>query len=176
MKKIPCLFQREFRPREGGRGVEAVLLETVTPGLEWVLAGEGIATRKWDGTACMVRDGALWRRYDAKRDKPAPSGGIPCDEPDEKTGHWPHWVPSWGRHRGTRLLARRGAARQDPPRGLRDAVGSKAMNEGHGQRRGMGARRAVGEHADGREREEERMKIEIWKRDQCGYRLGEEEL
>ncbi len=88
MKKMPCLFQREF---DGPR--KATLLRTVTPGCEWVLNGEGQATRKRDGTACAVIDGLLYKRYDAKRGKLAPANAIPCDEPDEVTGHWPHWIP-----------------------------------------------------------------------------------
>lgn len=94
MKKMPCLFQREFRgPRD------AVLLPAVTPGCEWVFAEPDVrATRKLDGTACMIdASGRLFKRYDAKRKpdgtwKVAPDG-IPCtDSPDEVTGHWPHWV------------------------------------------------------------------------------------
>lgn len=91
MKKIPCLFQRTF---DGPR--KATLLRDVTPGCEWVLAGEGTASRKWDGTACLVRDGVLFKRYDAKRGKAPPVNAIPCDEPDPVTGHWPHWVPVSG--------------------------------------------------------------------------------
>lgn len=87
MKKIPCLFQRIF---DGPR--KATLLREVTIGCEWVLAGEGTASRKWDGTACMVRDGVLFRRYDAKRGKAPPPNAIPCDDPDPVTGHHPHWV------------------------------------------------------------------------------------
>lgn len=87
MKKIPCVFVCE-----GGRATR-----TVNPGCEWVLAGEGRATRKWDGTACMVRDGKLYARFDAKLDKNGnrkapPPGAIPCQDPDPITGHWPHWV------------------------------------------------------------------------------------
>lgn len=49
MKKIPCLFVREFSgPRDSH------ITEAVTPGCEWVLASEGISTRKRDGTACAV--------------------------------------------------------------------------------------------------------------------------
>jgi len=107
MKKIPCLYQRDFVPRKSGRGSEAVLKEEITLGLERVLA-EGEPTIKWDGTACAVIEssavmdwvplalrsgGALHRRYDAKKGKPAPAGGIPCDDADKVTGHWPHWVP-----------------------------------------------------------------------------------
>lgn len=57
------------------------------------MSGEGIATRKFDGTATLVREGAVYARYDAKRGKTPPAGAIPCDpEPDPVTGHWPHWV------------------------------------------------------------------------------------
>lgn len=87
MKKMPCLFERDFTTRP------PTLLQTVTPGCEWVLRGEGIPSRKYDGTACAVIGGELHKRYDAKRGKPAPTGGIPCDDPDPITGHWPHWVP-----------------------------------------------------------------------------------
>lgn len=87
MKKIPCLFVRRFHGTS-----RATLTEEVTPGCEWVLAGEGIASRKWDGTACMVKDGVLYKRLDCKRGKTPPPGAIPCQEPDAVTGHWPHWV------------------------------------------------------------------------------------
>lgn len=61
--------------------------------VEWVINGEGTATIKHDGTSCMVRDGKLFKRYDAKNGKSAPEGAIPCEPaPDPKTGHWPHWV------------------------------------------------------------------------------------
>ncbi len=87
---MPCVFQRTF-PEDRS---ERECLDAVTPGCEWVLAGEGVASRKWDGTACLVRDGKLYARYDAKRGKPPPVDGIPCDPaPDPVTGHWPHWVP-----------------------------------------------------------------------------------
>lgn len=87
MKKMPCVFVRNFEARP------AIVTTQVTPGCEWVLAGEGIATRKWDGTSAMVQGGRIFARYDCKRGKTPPAGAIPCDPaPDEKTGHWPHWV------------------------------------------------------------------------------------
>jgi hypothetical protein len=85
---MPCLFQRTFNGRNA-----ADITSDVTPGCEWVLAGEGTASRKYDGTACAVIGGVLHKRYDAKRGKPAPANGIPCQDPDPITGHWPHWVP-----------------------------------------------------------------------------------
>lgn len=87
MKKIPTLFVRTFE----GHNVTKTLPQ-VTPGFEWVLAGEGIATVKWDGACCAIIDGELYRRYDAKKGKTPPDGAIPCCDPDPVTGHWPHWV------------------------------------------------------------------------------------
>ena len=42
MKKIISLYQRNYN---GDRQVR----DEVVPGAEWVIAGEGVATRKWDG-------------------------------------------------------------------------------------------------------------------------------
>lgn len=86
MKKIIGLFQRNY---DGDRLVR----DEVVPGAEWVLAGEGIATRKFDGTCCMVRDGRLFKRYDAKKGRVPPPGFEPAQEPDPLTGHWPGWLP-----------------------------------------------------------------------------------
>ena len=87
MKKIPTLFKREF---ENHKVVKCT--DIVTPGLEWVLAGEGTATIKMDGSCCAVIDGELYKRYDCKKGKTPPEGAIPCGEADPVTGHWPHWV------------------------------------------------------------------------------------
>lgn len=86
MKKIISLFQRDYK---GNRQVK----DEVVPGAEWVLAGEGIATQKFDGTCCMVRDGRLFKRYDAKNGKTPPDGFEPAQNPDPVTGHWPGWLP-----------------------------------------------------------------------------------
>jgi len=86
MKKIISLFQRNY---DG----DHLVRDEVVPGAEWVLAGEGIATRKWDGTACLVRDGKLYKRYDAKQGRQPPPGFEPAQDADPITGHWPGWVP-----------------------------------------------------------------------------------
>lgn len=83
---MPRLFKRDYEH-------EKVLTSEVTPGCEWVLAGEGKATFKFDGTACLIMGGYLFARYDAKHGKAPPSEAIPCDsQPDPITKHWPHWV------------------------------------------------------------------------------------
>lgn len=87
MNKIPTLFVREFPNKH------ILTTEEVTPGFEWVLNGEGVATIKYDGVCCGIVDGVWCKRYDAKRGKIPPAVAIPCCEPDPITGHWPHWIP-----------------------------------------------------------------------------------
>jgi hypothetical protein len=89
MKKIPTLFEREY----AGHKVVGIK-DTVTPGMEWVLDGEGEATVKIDGACCAIINDVFYRRYDAKKGKTPPAGAIPCCDPDPVTGHWPHWVPT----------------------------------------------------------------------------------
>jgi len=85
MKKIISLFQRNY---DGNRLVR----DEVVPGAEWVLAGEGVATRKYDGTCCMVRDGLLYRRYEVKKGKAPPPEFEAATEVDPKTGKQQGWV------------------------------------------------------------------------------------
>lgn len=86
MKKIISLFKRNY---DGDRLVR----DEVVPGAEWVLAGEGVATRKFDGSCCMVRNGKLFKRYDLKEGRTPPVDFEPTQERDEITGHLPGWVP-----------------------------------------------------------------------------------
>jgi hypothetical protein len=86
MQKIISLFKRDY---EGTRQV----YDEIVPGAEWVIAGEGTPTVKIDGTACLVQDGVLYKRYDAKRGRMPPADFLPAQEPDPVTGHWPGWVP-----------------------------------------------------------------------------------
>ena len=85
MEKIISRFQRNYE-------TDRLVRDEVVPGAEWVLTGVGVATRKFDGTCCRVRDGVLWKRFDAKQGKQPPAGFEPAQEPDPKTGHWPGWV------------------------------------------------------------------------------------
>jgi Family of unknown function (DUF5565) len=85
MKKIISLFQRNYE-------TDYLVRNEVVPGAEWVIQGEGIATRKWDGTCTMWDGRFLWKRYDAKHGKPTPPGFVPAQPPDTTTGHWPGWI------------------------------------------------------------------------------------
>ena len=86
MKKIPSLFLRD-------EGNKALVTEVVNPDCAWVLVGEGRPTEKRDGTACLIRDGKLLKRFDAKNGKTPPEGFEPCEPAPMADGHWPGWVP-----------------------------------------------------------------------------------
>ena len=86
MKKTISLFARNY---DGDRLVR----DELVAGAEWVANGEGVPTRKYDGTCCMVRGGKLFKRYDAKVGKTPPSGFEPAQDADPATGHWPGWLP-----------------------------------------------------------------------------------
>lgn len=86
MKKIISLFVRDY---QGNRQVTDEIVE----GAEWVVLGEGIATRKYDGTCCLIEDGKLWKRYELKKGKVPPIDFRPATEPDPNTGKQQGWVP-----------------------------------------------------------------------------------
>jgi len=85
MKKITTLYKKD--PNDLGR-----VINEIDPVNEWVIKGEGIPTRKFDGTATAIINGEIYKRYDVKKGKKVPENAIPCQQPDEVTGHWPHWV------------------------------------------------------------------------------------
>ena len=86
MKKIISLFQRNYE-------TDRLVRDEIVPGAEWVQAGEGEATRKFDGVRTMIRDGKLYKRYELKPGKTAPSDWEPADDKDETTGKQMGWVP-----------------------------------------------------------------------------------
>ena len=87
MKKMKSLFVREF-----SEGHSVKVTPVVAEGYDWVIKGEGVATRKWDGTCSLIENGDISRRYDCKKGKTPPIGFVPADNPDPVTGHWPGWV------------------------------------------------------------------------------------
>lgn len=92
MQKIPTLFVRDF-DHSNGRYVT----EEVTPGCEWVLAGEGVPTRKYDGTCVLIRRDGMgvkaFARREVKAGKEAPAGFV-LIETDETTGKSVGWEPA----------------------------------------------------------------------------------
>ena len=84
MKKLSTLYKKD--PNDLGRVINEVNREN-----EWVFKS-GIPTRKFDGTSCAIIDGELYKRFDLKKGRALPPNAIPCQEPNEITGHHPHWV------------------------------------------------------------------------------------
>lgn len=85
MKKIPTIYRRD--PSNMSR-----VLPEPHPDCAWVFAGEGVATRKYDGTCCLVRDGRLFKRRELKAGTPEPAGFEVADR-DDMTGKTVGWVP-----------------------------------------------------------------------------------
>jgi hypothetical protein len=111
MKKIKNLFER----------VDREIINKIRPSSQWVADGEGIATAKFDGTCCLVKDCKLYARYDLKPHKSKlkkpflgeedyfiknpyvredfkipPKGFIECDDSDMYIGHIMGWIPVEG--------------------------------------------------------------------------------
>lgn len=86
MRKIPTVFRRD--PDD----MRHVLPE-VHPDCQWVLDGEGIPTRKYDGTCVMIDDGGnWWARREVKATRIAPAGFVTVAH-DEVTGKSVGWEP-----------------------------------------------------------------------------------
>lgn len=87
MRKIPTLFVRD--PFTQLKYVKP----EVHPDCQWVLDGEGVATRKYDGTCVMLDDsGRFWARREVKPGKRAPANFEPIST-DEVTGKTVGWEP-----------------------------------------------------------------------------------
>lgn len=84
MKKIKTLFKRDFD--NNGQ-----IIPEYADGTEWVVNGEGVATRKYDGTSVLIENGVMWKRYELKVGREAPYGFRVADK-DETTGKTMGWV------------------------------------------------------------------------------------
>ena len=102
MKKIPTVYERNWETYK-------IDPTKVTPGCEWVLAGEGVPTRKYDGTCVMLdANGRWWARREVKHEKPAPWEFQPIEtdivtnktigwEPIETSPWWKHFRDAFER-------------------------------------------------------------------------------
>lgn len=89
MKKMPTLFLRTDDRRH--------VIPEVNPGCEWVLDGEGRATRKIDGTCVLIRRDGLavhaFARREVKPGKTPPPNFVEVDH-DAVTGKTMGWEPA----------------------------------------------------------------------------------
>jgi hypothetical protein len=89
MKKIPTLFKRDFTNN-------GMIIPEYSDGTEWVVNGEGIATRKYDGASVLIRDHKMYKRYEYKDGKTPPTDFEEADN-DLTTGKHVGWVQvGWG--------------------------------------------------------------------------------
>lgn len=86
MEKISTVLVRDPNNR-------SKVLDEITPGCEWVFEGEGIPTRKFDGTCVMLdNEGKWWSRREVKEGKVEPNGFMFVSF-DENTGKTMGWEP-----------------------------------------------------------------------------------
>jgi hypothetical protein len=84
VKKIPTLFVRDRATH--------LVTDEITPGCVWVFTEAGVrATKKWDGTCCLIRDGKLYKRYELKPGREAPAD-FEQEDFDEITGKAFGWL------------------------------------------------------------------------------------
>ena len=86
MNKIPTVFLRDPADRKR-------TLPEVNPVCQWVLDGEGVPTRKYDGTCVLLdEDGVWWARREVRPGRTRPPGYRPVMT-DEATGKTVGWEP-----------------------------------------------------------------------------------
>jgi hypothetical protein len=85
MQKIRTIFERDWT------GDKSLVIDKPHPDCAWVFAGEGVATQKYDGTSCLVKDGKLYKRLELKAGK-EPADFILADN-DPVTQKIVGWTP-----------------------------------------------------------------------------------
>jgi Family of unknown function (DUF5565) len=86
MNKIPTIFIRDMSRQP------ALVTPEWNPDALWVRDGQGVATCKYDGTSCLVRDGKLYKRRELRAGDKAPPDFESLGT-DENTGKTVGWVP-----------------------------------------------------------------------------------
>lgn len=86
MQKIPILFKKKFDENNKYLGVIPEWNVELDPNKLYAV------TIKWDGTACAIIDGELYKRYDVKPGKKIPDDAIICQPYDKDAKHNPCWV------------------------------------------------------------------------------------
>ena len=87
MKKIPTIFVRDFA-NNPSRVTDEVNIEA-----KWVFNGEGIATRKVDGTCVLIRAGKLLKRREIREGQTPPPNFEQASDVDSNTGKLMGWTP-----------------------------------------------------------------------------------
>lgn len=137
MKKIPTLLPKD--PNDLGRVIDGDITVNIT---HYAI--------KIDGTSCLIQNGRPYCRYDAKlfRKKHGkvvqtytieelqaklPVGAIPCQEPDAKSGHFPHWVPVLENNPEHQYIWEGFSKLVNPVDGTYECIGPKIQGNPHGE-------------------------------------------
>lgn len=141
MQKIPTLFQRDPDDRRH-------VLPEADPVCQWVLDGEGVATRKYDGTCVLLDDdGAWWARREVRPGRATPPG-YRAVVTDENTGKTMGWEPiaqsAYARYHAEALAA----SPQTRKPGTYELVGEKINGNPEGVRGHALIAHADAEHLD----------------------------
>jgi hypothetical protein len=118
MKKIPTLFERDW---DGDR---SRVIDKVHPACAWVIAGEGTATQKLDGTSCLVQDGKLFRRRELRKGEAVPPLFVAVDF-DKETGKTFGWIPCEPANPADRWHIEAFSANYSFPNGTYELLGPK---------------------------------------------------
>ena len=122
MESIPTLFVRNDRGR-------VTFPATINPECQWVADGEGVATVKWDGTACAVIDGVLYarHRHEASKGDPPPGWIHHSRDLSQQSGHG--WLAVDGRNPSHRWHCEAAWRSEDrpPPDGTYELIGPKVQ-------------------------------------------------
>ncbi|MFE9398627.1 hypothetical protein [Streptomyces flavidovirens] len=141
MRKIPTLFVRDFDARP------ALVLPEVTSGCEWVIAGEGKATRKWDGTCVMLdASGEWWARREVKPGKTPPPRFAQISF-DPETGKAVGWEPM-AQSSYAKIHAEAAGIHHNWPHGTYELCGPKINGNPEGLERHTLIRHATAEQLD----------------------------
>ena len=124
MKKIPTIFERDWSVKGNP------LTTKPNPVCAWVFRGEGVATRKYDGTSCLVENGKLWRRRELQKNDPVPASFRVVDRSDE-TGKTVGWIPVGD---GPEDRYHREAFVGDEPDGTYELLGPKVQGNPEGSK------------------------------------------
>lgn len=89
MRKIPTLFKKQYDSNGRFSGVSH---EFTNENCKTALL-YGVPTVKFDGSACAIINGKLYKRFDYRGNGVLPDGCIPCQTHEDLEGHFPVWLP-----------------------------------------------------------------------------------
>ncbi len=85
MQKIKSLFIRD-------KANPKLVTREIEPDCQWVIDGEGVPTIKWDGSACLIHGGKLYRRHNLKEGRQMPIEWLHWSfDAEQRSGHG--WLP-----------------------------------------------------------------------------------